>query len=260
MFPYYKQRCKDTENGRTYAGREETIMNILGIIVILIAVLCIWRSYVRGLFRSVLIVGAMVVAMILSSYATPYVSRALRQYTKIDETIESAVIERLELDITQEQSTKQEQMQMIDSLPFPETFKLAVINNNNTDIYDAFHVQGFYEYLAQYLSCIATNCLAYLIIQIAITVGLLILLYTTNILTDIPILHGIDKTGGIALGVIQALAVIWSLFLFLSLFANTGWGTQAFAEITGNPVLNFLYEHNWLMDIVTNVTKVLFLS
>ena len=174
-------------------------MNILGIIVILIAVLCIWRSYVRGLFRSVLIVGAMVVAMILSSYATPYVSRALRQYTKIDETIESAVIERLELDITQEQSTKQEQMQMIDSLPFPETFKLAVFNNNNT-------------------------------------------------------------TGGIALGVIQALAVIWSLFLFLSLFANTGWGTQAFAEITGNPVLNFLYEHNWLMDIVTNVTKVLFVS
>lgn len=234
-------------------------MNILGIIILIIAILCIWRGYVRGLFRSVLIVGATVLAMVLSFYATPYVSKAIQEYTTLDEKVESAVIKQLQLDITQETATKNEQMVFIDTLPCPEALKMAIVNNNNSDVYEGLNVKTFQEYIAHYLSCIFINCLAYVVIQIILSVGLFVLLHVSHALTEIPIIKGIDKTGGIVLGVIQTLAIVWSLFIVISLIGNTPLGIQAYSQINSNPILSYLFQHNWLLDTITDVSNVLFL-
>lgn len=232
-------------------------MNIVGIIIIVIAVVCVWRGYVRGLFRSVLVAGATILAMVLAAYGTPYVSKALQQYTEIDEKIEQSIIEQFELDIAQGDSTKNEQMLVIDTLPCPEVLKLAVINNNNSDVYEGLNVQNFNEYLAHYMSCIVMNCMAFAIIEFALIVGLFLVLHASKILTEIPVLHGIDKFGGVMLGLLQTLAIIWSLFIVVSLLGNTPLGINAFAQISSNPVLNFLFEHNWLLDKMTSITNVL---
>lgn len=234
-------------------------MNILGIIVIIITGICVWRGYAQGLFRSIVIAVGIILAMVLSAYATPYVSKALQQYTSLDEKLELSIIEQLDLDITQENTTKNQQMLLIESLPVPEALKLAVVNNNNLDVYAGLNVRGFEEYLAHYLSCIIINCLAFVIVEVAITVGLFAVLRITKILTEIPILHGIDKTGGVILGLIQALAIIWCLFVVIALLGNTPLGIAAFEQISSNPILNFLFEHNWLMDRMTSITNVLFI-
>lgn len=234
-------------------------MNILGIIVIIITGICVWRGYVHGLFRSIVIAVGIIAAMILSAYATPYVSKVLQQHTVIDEKLEASIIEQLDLDITRENTTKNEQMLLIEALPIPETLKLAVVDNNNSDVYAGLNVRGFEEYLAHYLSCIIVNCLAFVIVQLAITVGLIVLLHITKVLTEIPILHGIDKTGGVILGFIQALAIIWCLFVVIALLGNTPLGIAAFEQISSNPILDFLFEHNWLMDKMTSITNVLFM-
>lgn len=240
------------------AALEDT-MNILGIIFLSILLICVWRGYARGLFRSVLIVGAMVLAMVLSAYATPYVSRLLQQYTVLDETIEDYIAEQLLLDIDQEINTKNEQMLIIEELPFPDVLKLAIVNHNNSEVYEGLDVLGFQEYLAHYLSCVVMNCLAFIFVQLLITIGLIILLSISKVLTEIPILHGIDKTGGVILGIIQTLAIIWTLFILISLIGNTPFGIAVFKQIIDNPVLSFLYEHNWLLDTVTSITNIAFI-
>lgn len=231
-------------------------MNILEIVLLIIMLLCVWRGYARGLFRSVLIVGAMVLAMVLSAYAAPHVSGLLQQYTGLDETIEDYIAEQLSLDVEQAINTKHEQMLIIEELPFPDVLKLAIVNHNNSEVYEGLDVRGFQEYLAHYLSCVVMNCLAFILIQLVITTGLIILLSVSKVLTEIPILHGIDKTGGVILGIIQTLAIIWTLFIFISLIGNTPFGISVFEKIIDNPVLSFLYEHNWLLDTITSITNV----
>lgn len=115
-------------------------MNIFGIGLITIIGLCLWSGFRRGLFRTLLIVGAMILSMIGATYATPVVGHWIQEHTQIDERIETYVIQKLQLDPTQEDG-KTAQMQIIDELPFPEGMKLAVINNNNTETYLAFQVK-----------------------------------------------------------------------------------------------------------------------
>ncbi|MBQ8148738.1 MAG: CvpA family protein [Lachnospiraceae bacterium] len=235
-------------------------MNVLTIIILVIAAVCICLGCMRGLFRTLLVVGATIAAMVLSSYACPYVSKFIQKNTNIEEKIEVAIVERLSLDVSEQSGTKFEQMQMIEDLPCPEALKLAIVNNNNADIYTGLNVTGFQAYLASYLSSITINCLAYVIVMLAITVLFYVLIHISNALKEIPIIGAIDKVGGILLGSVQALGIIWSFFILISFIGNTELGIAAFTQISESPVLNFLYENNMLMNVITNISNVLFLS
>lgn len=231
-------------------------INTLTIILLIIVVLCVWRGCSRGLFQTVLVAGATILAIVLSNYATPYVSDGLQKYTNIDEKVEDYIIAALELESAQECTSRVEEIMVIDNLPIPDALKIAVINNNNSAIYSKWNITTFYEYIAQYLCCVVMNCLSFVLIQLILTIIFLIFLYTSHKLTEIPILHGIDKIGGFVLGLIQALAIIWSLFVFISLIGNTPLGINIYAQISDSPILNLIYEHNWLLDTITNVTNI----
>ncbi len=236
-------------------------MNGLEIATIIIVGICLWLGYRQGLFRTLLLTIAMALAIGLSSYACPYVSNALQKYTAIDDKIEAYIIGQWSLDITKQDTTKTEQMQIIDELPFPERIKTAIISNNDNDangIYGGLQVGNFQEYLAKYLTCMMMNALSFLVIQVVITVGLVVLLCVTKVLTEIPILHGIDKAGGICLGAAVALIVIWTGFLFISILGNTQAGIWAFSKINESPVLDLLFSHNLLLDVATNISRMIF--
>jgi len=59
--------------------------------------------------------------------------------------------------------------------------------------------------------------------------------------------------GGVLLGLVQALAIIWSVFVLISLFGNTEFGMQLYDQISGNFILNYLYEHNLLLNTITKI-------
>jgi hypothetical protein len=223
----------------------------------LVPLICIWRGYKRGLFRSVVVSGATILTIVLSNFATPYVSRMIQEYTNIDEKIEAYIASSLEIDEMQESASKYEEMMQIDNLSIPDALKMAVINNNNDATYNQMNITGFYAYIVHYLSYVAINCLSFLTVQVILSVALFFILRVTQMLTEIPILHGIDKVGGCTLGMVQALAILWCVFIFISLIGSTPLGIKANEQISSSILLNFLYEHNWLMNTVTNITNII---
>lgn len=232
-------------------------MNVFAIVLIIIMGICLWRGYSRGLFRSVLVAGTMVLSLVGASYVTPVASRWLQNHTRLNEQIEKHIIENMQLDIQQEDD-KTAQMQMLEDLQLPEAMKLAIVNHNNASSYDVLQVDNFQTYLAHYLASVAINGLTFIALQLIIVILCAILIYIAKDMAEIPILHGIDKTGGLILGAVQALAIIWSIFIFLAVIGNTALGSWAYASIYENPILNFLYERNLLLDTITDITQVLF--
>lgn len=232
-------------------------MNVVAIVVLAILALCVWRGWSRGLFRTVLVAGATILAIVAANYATPYVSVALQKCTPLDEKIEAYIIETLEINVLQDSSSKNEEMTVIDDLQIPEALKMALINNNNENAYIRLKVTSFYAYIAHYLCQIVMNCISFVFVQLCITIGLMILIYTSQALTEIPIINGIDKGGGVTLGIVQALAIVWSAFIFISILGNTPLGITIYGQIVENKALSFLYDHNLILDTITNVAKML---
>lgn len=234
-------------------------MNILLIVVLAILILCTVCGYHKGLFRTVLSAGAIVIALLLTVCTYHYVSKALQRYTKIDDKMEATIVRKMDLNIhNQGKVSKVEQMDAIDKYPLPQTLKMALIDNNNTDVYEAFDVTGFEEYVAHYLSCIIMNAIAFIATQILFMIIIRFVLCMLDIITEIPIIHGIDRTGGLLLGFAEAVLIVWLLLVLVTVFSGTRIGEIVYAQIEQSSVLSFIYDHNYLMHFVTNMTKIIF--
>ena len=75
----------------------------------------------------------------------------------------------------------------------------------------------------------------------------------------LPIVRSIDKIGGGLLGAMKGLIFIWIFFLILSITSTFVWSQNIIAQINESVLLKLLYDNNVLLDIVGDLTKILFL-
>ena len=52
--------------------------------------------------------------------------------------------------------------------------------------------------------------------------------------------------GGLVVGLLEGLLVIWILFFVIALCQGSQWGNQMMQEIQENPLLQWLYQNNIL--------------
>ena len=74
-----------------------------------------------------------------------------------------------------------------------------------------------------------------------------------NVLTKLPVINGINKIAGAAVGGIKCIIFIWIAFLVLTLLCNTTLGQQGMALIQQDAFLNFLYSQNVFVKVFMSV-------
>ena len=140
----------------------------------------------------------------------------------------------------------------------PQSLKDALIENNNNQIYEALGVQQFNQYVASYMACLVLNAVSFLIIFLVALIILKIIEASLDLISKLPVLHGINVLGGLVCGVIHGLIILWILCIVVTVFAWTGYGQWILAQINANLLLSFLYNHNYLLSVLTNMGKMLF--
>lgn len=231
---------------------------MLYIMIGVILFICIISGYCKGLIRSVVAAGAMVLSLFLTIYGYPYVSNWVQKYTKLDENIQAGIEKRLELETIQEDSARMKQIEVIDELQIPDVLKKALVDHNNEDMYTALGVKKFQEYVAGYLSSLIVNAIVFLSMELIVTVAVRVIIFLAKMVTDIPIVKGLDKTGGVILGLIESVLIIWTGFLGITVCQMTELGQTLMQQIAESPALHFLYNHNLLLEFVMNIANVLY--
>lgn len=232
-------------------------MNIIFIIVIVILLLGILNGLRKGLISSVFSVFALFAAMALAAYGGPYAAKFLRTtavYSTVYDTVETNISEKLTLEMPAQTG---EQIEVINQLPVPETIKKGLIDNNNTDIYQALGIDSFTAYVADYISMLIINAIAYLIVFIIAFIILKIICCMLNGLMELPILRGINRFGGSIFGFCNSVMTIWLFFIIITACAATTWGAQIMTQINQSQILTALYDHNYLMNIIDNISYIL---
>lgn len=237
-------------------------MNILLIIVAAFLVLNSWLSMKRGFVKTIFAMFSLIVALLLTALVSPVVSKGLQQNEKVVGYFADRVRGLLPFDEaaskTDLEGKKARQAEFLQKLPLPGEIVESLTENNSMDYYIALGVNTFEDYLCHYLANVIINALAFTATFIVIYILLKVLCISLDLVSKLPGLNQINHLLGLAAGFIYAMMIIWLGCILLTAFGGTGFGSNLMKMVSESSLLSFIYNHNLLLDEITDLTKILF--
>ena len=203
----------------------------------------------RGFIRKVVSAVSLVITLVLVTYLTPQITTFIQDNTSLHENLQEKC-SNLFLNEEYNEDVKTDQVLMIENMDLPENIKEMLLENNNTESYDVLAVSGFHDYIGAYLANMIINALAYLLSFLIVWTAIRAVLLALDVVTKLPILHGINRLAGGALGLVYGIVLVWIAFLLVTILCNGDLGRQFFGLISENPFLLFLYNQNVIAKIV----------
>lgn len=93
---------------------------------------------------------------------------------------------------------------------------------------------------------LAAQRIAWIVSFILISILLGVLVHVLDILAKLPVIESINHLGGLAVGLLEGVVVVWILLFVIVLCQGTEWGRPMMESIQQNPLLRLLYENNVL--------------
>lgn len=210
-------------------------------------------GHYKGFMRMALSMTALLLTLIIVRMATPYVSELLRENTFVHKTIERGLMKATGVEQTPELEAQlpADQRSLIEHLKLPEQMQQALIENNNSEIYELLGVNAFADYIGAYITKVVLNLISAVLLFIVVFIGIRLIIRWLDVLARLPILSGINQIAGALLGGIEGLLIIWVLCLVVTACATTEWGRVTLEQIEQNAWLLFLYKNNvfhWLIS------------
>lgn len=223
-------------------------------ILLVIFALFVIQGARKGLVRTAVSMVSFLLVIVAVSWINPYMGDFIREHTNWEKTIqertsemlESMMEDQLEPDVGQQQ-------EIIRQLPVPEGMKDALLKNNNENGYQSMAAKSFADYVSGYLAYAIINGIAFVLSFVVTIILIRLILYAVDILTDLPVLSGLNRAGGLVLGAVQGFLWLWIIFLVIALFADTPAGKVLMEQIRGDLVLNWLYNNNYLTIIIMRI-------
>lgn len=222
----------------------------LGVGTAALLLLFCFIGYHRGFVKEVVSTFCVVLILVVVWGINPYVKIALENtpvYTKVQKECEDFIAEKIQ------KQGEEEEKSFIEELPLPQSLKSEIEKNNKGEVYRYLQVDSFAEYVAQYLTTILLNGISFLISFLLASILVGIGVHALDLITKLPILHGINKVAGILIGGVKGILFIWILFLILTIFCKTPVGKSCMEMVSRDPFLSFLYEKDILVDIFLSI-------
>lgn len=225
-------------------------MNWLFIVVLVILLVCAIRGMAVGLIKTVFSVFSTIIVLIAAIWLSPQVSRWMQGNEKVfgyfSEKVDNLV------DFSGVGDKVAEQADFIDDLPLPAQLKKVLHANNNAETYTKLAVDNFEAYVVNYLTGIIINALAFILTFLILRIALLLISFALDIISKLPVIHGLNKLTGLFAGLLHGLIIVWIAFVLITMFGGSGFGKEAMKLINESKVLGFLYNNNIILRFLTD--------
>ena len=173
----------------------------LGIAVLaLIAAACI-MGFRKGFVKEIVSVFFMLISFLLVWAVNPYVNTFVKEYTPVYDTIQDKCQTLVSEQIGNKKTLdKEEQNQVMENMELPDLLKNALVENNTAETYRYLAVSTFTEYISDSLAVMAVNGISFLISFVLSAAVIKLLGFILNVLTKLPVINGINKIAGAAVG------------------------------------------------------------
>lgn len=233
-------------------------MSALEIIVATIIFVFAMKGMKQGLVLTICSFVTLFLAIIITQAVTPQVSSMIRENDKIvsfmSEQVESVLFNNKD----DKSDSKLNNQKRIEKLSIPKVLKKDLTENDNKSKYEELGAANFQEYASTYVAYSIINSITYVVVFIIILSLLKIITHALNLLTKLPVIHTLNKLGGLGVGVLEGFIIVWIGFVALTMFCSTDFGTEVLKQIEKSVWLSYLYDNNLILNAVLHVTKAVF--
>lgn len=213
----------------------------IDIIIAAILGISIFFGYKNGLTKSLIKIVSFIIAIIIAAILFKPVSNFIIEKTEIDDNIKQAVVNLVIKDVEEEGKVKEDTNLPKAMVEYINESVENTIEDTKTNI-----VNKSAEKIAETAINVGTAIILFIIARII----LLVITALTDILTDLPVIKQLDKTGGVLYGIIKALLIIFVIFALISLISPALEKTEIIKSINQSFIGSFLYNNNILLNIV----------
>lgn len=225
-------------------------MNYIDIGVIVILLFFGIAGRMRGLVRTCFSFVPMLAGLVLTNQLYPVLSKVLRS-TFIYEGLKNGVQKALKLDTIFANALAGSDA--ISTLKVPEFLKTALMENNNPVVYNVLGVNKIEEYIAGYVANICLNVLCMVAVFVVIVIACKFILAALDLIAKLPVINFLNKTGGLAVGLLQGLIVLWVIGILLVGFYSNPVLSRFFEILNQSRLALFLYEKNVLLFMILRI-------
>lgn len=234
-----------------------SISLVVTIIVIAVLFLFLLLGAYRGFLRIILTTFSLVITLVLAGALFKPISNYIENKTVIGPRVEHRLEEYVNSALDGVTGTVQNaETAFIEALPLPSSMKAELAAKNTLAGYADQGVTSFSEYIARNLSSLVIRILTYVLLFILIFLILRLILRLSNLINHIPVLGGINRLFGAIFGVAEGVLFLWIACMIIMMMSGTDFGVTCEKVIRGSQVLTFIYEHNYLAQIVNSVVGI----
>lgn len=225
-------------------------MNSADIVVLGIVALFVIVGYIRGFVISIFRLGSFLASLVLAYMFRPTLAEYLMKtslFGTVKEGVKGILIEKmpmptLSLDPVSNSAAIDKAMQ---NIAFPEQLKGMMRIGEGVPIIDAASI---YDAMSTRLATGIINTLSFIILIVGLMIVFTILRIILHRIMSLPVLKQADKLGGIGVGVIEGVFVVYVMFAFVLFLYSIG-KMQLFVEqIDKSMFASLLYKNNLILN------------
>ena len=215
-------------------------MNLMLLASVAVILLCALIGYRRGLIKSAVSAVGIVGAVILTNVLNPYVNQFLCQHTPLRDTVRQKVEQSIGVEDISESVSVYEKEDYLEHTELPEIVKNYIRSNGGDKINGK-------------ATDMVMNGLSYLLTIFVVLLLVLIALALSHVLSGIPVVGGLDKAGGLAFGIAQAVLCIWIAMVLITFLSAFSVASQMLEMVHDSKALTYLYDKNIFLKIVIDI-------
>lgn len=177
-------------------------------------VITAWDGHRRGFIKKSVGIVSLILTIAFTSVVTPFIAGFLKESTGIYRMLQNS------------------------------------ISASDTELLEALASLGLEDAVSGYLADQILQVMAFLITLLLVGVLVQGIAFSLGIVARLPVLHGLNKTAGLVLGLAEGVLIVWIFFFVVTVFSSTETGGMLLKMIAQSEALSWLYKNNLLLGLL----------
>ena len=114
-------------------------------------------------------------------------------------------------------------------------------------------VSAFRKYIADSVTGIILNAISFVLVFVGVSIIMRIIIRCLNLLSRLPVIHTMNKMGGMLVGLLKGLILLWLICIVITIMSGTEAGIYLYGQINESPFLKYIYDNNMIMALITGL-------